>query len=159
MLASCELVCILYIYLYLSLPIRFWYGMLTFGLALTIPASEVETCMRLARPGYEAISLVNDIYSWPKERFEALEAGQDHVFNAVWVVMKEQGCDEKTALRICRETTQQRFEQFHGIVEDSRALSLSLQSQQYLNAVRHSHVGNLVWSIYCPRYNNGHSNS
>ena len=126
--------------------------MLTFGLALTIPASEVETCMRLARPAYEAISLVNDIYSWPKEKVEAQEAGPDSLFNAVWVVMKEQGCDEEAALRICRETTQQRFEQFCDIVKGSEALGLSPQSQRYLDAVRQCHVGNLVWSIYCPRY-------
>ena len=112
--------------------------------------------MQLARPGYEAISLVNDIYSWPKERIEAQETGQDYVFNAVWVVMKEQGCDEEAALRTCRKTTQQRFETFDNVVKESRVSGLSLQGQQYLNAVRQSYVGNLVWSIYCPRYNSAH---
>lgn len=131
--------------------------MLSFGLALTIPASEVEMCMRLARPGYEAISLVNNIYSWPKERVDAQEAGQDYVFNAVWVVMKEQGCDEETALRVCRGSTQQLFKQSEDIVESSKDSDLSLQSQRYLKAVGQSHVGNLVWSIYCPRYNRGHN--
>lgn len=156
MLESCESIYALKTFMYLCDIARFWYGMLTFGLGLTIPPSEVETCMRLARPGYEAISLVNDIYSWPKEKVEAREAGQDYIFNAVWVVMKEQGCDEETALRVCRHSTQQLIEQFDDIVEKSGSSDLSLQSQRYLKAVRQSHVGNLVWSIYCPRYNGGH---
>lgn len=159
MLESCEYVFFSYVCLYLYVRVRFWYGMLTFGLALTIPASEVEMCVRLARPGYEAISLVNDIYSWPKEKVEARKAGQPYVFNAVWVVMKEQGCDEEAALRICRATTQQRFERFHNIVKKSKDMGLSLQSQRYLNAVRQSHVGNLVWSIYCPRYHRQYNQS
>ncbi|KAH6615376.1 fusicoccadiene synthase [Boeremia exigua] len=130
----------------------FWFGMLTFAQGLTIPTFEVETCMRLARPGYEAISLVNDVYSWPKERVEADEAGQDYVFNAVWVVMGERRCDEEAALCICREKIQTLIEQFELNLEHSEDLNLSIQSQQYLACVRQSYVGNLIWSIYCPRY-------
>ena len=132
--------------------IRFWYGMLTFGLGLTIPQSEVETCMHLARPAYEALSLVNDIYSWPKERADAAMSGQDHVFNAVWVVMRERHCDESTALGICRDTTLQVLKKFEHILDSLQDLSLSLESRQYLEALRQSYIGNLVWSIYCPRY-------
>ena len=108
--------------------------------------------MRLARPGYEAISLVNDIYSWPKEKAEAKAAGQNYVFNAIWVVMEEQRCDEGVALRICRENTQQLIEQFDVNLHTGPDLNLSMPSQQYLAAVMQSYVGNLVWSIYCPRY-------
>jgi hypothetical protein len=128
--------------------------MLTFGLDLTIPQSEVETCMLLARPAYEAISLVNDIYSWPKERADAASSGQDYVFNAVWVIMRERDCDEASALRICRDMTLQLLRKYEHIMDGLKNHGLSPQSRQYLEAVRQSYVGNLVWSIYCPRYNN-----
>ena len=121
-------------------------------MALTIPESELEICMRLARPGYEAISLVNDIYSWRKERLDAREADQDYVFNAIWVVVREHRCSEEEAIAFCRNVVRQRIQQFDAIVETAHETGLSKNTIDYLEAVRLSHIGNLVWSIYCPRY-------
>ncbi|KAL4990612.1 cytochrome P450 [Aspergillus falconensis] len=45
-----------------------WFGTLTFAMALSIRDDELELCMKLARPGYAAISLTNALYSWNKER-------------------------------------------------------------------------------------------
>jgi hypothetical protein len=135
----------------------FWFGMLTFGMGLTVPPHELETCMQLARPGYYAISLVNDLYSWRKERVEAELAGQDYVFNAIWVVMEERGCSEEAAVKICREKVRRYIEEFEVAVEGAKSEmgmggGLSVDTLRYLEAVRLSYVGNLVWSIYCPRY-------
>ncbi|KAJ4368118.1 hypothetical protein N0V83_006473 [Neocucurbitaria cava] len=132
---------------------RFWFGMLTFALALTIPPSELDLCMSLARPGYEAISLVNDLYSWRKEREEAALAGQDHVFNAIWVIMCEKNCAEEEAMAMCTRKIIQRVAEFDGAVKKARTTGLSKDPVEYLEAVRLSYIGNLVWSIYCPRYN------
>ena len=132
---------------------RFWFGMLTFAMALTIPQSELDLCMRLARPGYEAISLVNDLYSWRKEREDAELAGQNCVFNAIWVIMHEKNCAEDEAMTTCRQTLVQRIAEFDDAVKKARTMALSKDTIKYLEAVRLSHVGNLVWSIYCPRYN------
>lgn len=129
--------------------------MLTFAMALTVPASELDTCMRLARPGYAAISLTNDLYSWRKEYEDAQKAGQDYVFNAVWVVMKERNCSEQTAISICREQIKCHFTEFERTLQDPETKALSKDTRTYLEAVRLSHVGNLVWSIYCPRYQRG----
>jgi hypothetical protein len=126
--------------------------MLTFAMALTIPPTELDECMRLARPGYEAISLTNDLYSWRKERVDAVKAGQDYVFNAIWVIMEERGCSEIRATEICRGEIRRRIAQFDADVEGARHSGLSHDTIKYLEAVRLSHVGNLVWSIYCPRY-------
>jgi hypothetical protein len=130
--------------------------MLTFAMALTIPPAEVDECMRLARPGYEAISLTNDLYSWRKERVDAVKAGQDYVFNAIWVIMEERGCSEMMAIEICKGEIRRRIAQFDANVEGARYSGLSLDTIKYLEAVRLSHVGNLVWSIYCPRYHGGY---
>jgi hypothetical protein len=126
--------------------------MLTFAMALTIPPNDLDECMRLARPGYEAISLTNDLYSWRKERVDAEQAGQDYVFNAIWVVMKERQCSEQKAIDICKQVVRERIAQFDANVENARHSRLSQDTVKYLEAVRLSHVGNLVWSIYCPRY-------
>jgi hypothetical protein len=134
---------------------RFWYGMLTFAMALTIPTAELDRCMKLARPGYAAISLTNDLYSWRKEREDAKKAGQDYVFNAVWVVMRERKCSEDTAVQICRQEIKRHLADFEENIESPETKSMSRDTQAYLQAVRLSHVGNLVWSIYCPRYHRG----
>jgi hypothetical protein len=126
--------------------------MLTFAMALTIPPSELDKCMHLARPGYEAISLTNDLYSWRKERVDAVKAGQDYVFNAIWVVMRERSCTEETAIKICKQEIRRHIAEFCDNVEIARSMGLSSDTIKYLEAVQLSHVGNLVWSIYCPRY-------
>lgn len=128
--------------------------MLTFAMALTIPSNELPVCMRLARPGYEAISLTNDLYSWRKERIDAERAGQDYVFNAIWVIMKERGCSEGAAIEMCKHEIRRHIADFNANVERARSGdgNLSSDTVKYLEAVRLSHVGNLVWSIYCPRY-------
>lgn len=127
--------------------------MLTFGMALTIPPTELDLCMQLARPGYAAISLSNDLYSWRKERKEAETAGLDYVFNAIWVIMRERKCTEEEALQVCKDEIKKYISEYDGIVENAKTdLNLSKDTQAYLEAVRYSHVGNLVWSIYCPRY-------
>ncbi|KAF2448982.1 fusicoccadiene synthase [Karstenula rhodostoma CBS 690.94] len=133
----------------------FWYGMLTFAMALTIPTYEFDLCMKLARPGYAAISLTNDLYSWRKEREDAEKAGQDYVFNAVWVVIQERKCTESTAIQICQEEIKRHLSEFEENIESPETKTLSRDTQAYLQAVRLSHVGNLVWSIYCPRYHRG----
>lgn len=129
--------------------------MLTFGMALTVPPSELDLCMQLARPGYAAISLTNDLYSWRKERKDAEAAGQDYVFNAVWVIMRERRCDEDEALEVCRDEIRKYIAEYDDIVLRARSMGLARDTLKYLEAVRLSHVGNLVWSIYCPRYHHG----
>ncbi|CVK85946.1 uncharacterized protein FMAN_06592 [Fusarium mangiferae] len=131
-----------------------WYGSLTFGMGLTIPDEEYDLCMSLARPGYAALGLTNDLYSWEKERKAAQDMGQDYVFNAVWVIMKESAIGEEEAKEVCRREIMQSVDQFRGIVEKTKAdLSLSRDLRVYIEAVMWSYIGNLVWSIYCPRYN------
>ncbi|EGD99956.1 Fusicoccadiene synthase [Trichophyton interdigitale] len=130
-----------------------WFGTLTFGMGLTIPDEELELCMELARPGYAALGLTNDLYSWRKERDEAAADGLDYVFNAVWVIMQERSLSEEDAMIACAEEIRKQVAEFNIIVEKAKQdSSLSKDTRAYLEAVRYSHVGNLVWSIYCPRY-------
>nr|AHY23928.1 terpene synthase [Hypoxylon sp. E7406B] len=130
-----------------------WFGFLTFGMALTIPDEELDLCAQLAKPGYAALGLTNDLYSWEKERVEAEQAGQDYVFNAIWVIMKERTVSEEEAKAICREEIKKYITQYCRTVEEIRVdTSLSKDLRTYLEAIVLSYAGNLVWSIYCPRY-------
>ncbi|KAJ0114810.1 hypothetical protein J7T55_004551 [Diaporthe amygdali] len=131
----------------------FWFGTLTFGMGLTIPDDELDICMELARPGYAVLGLTNDLYSWEKERRAAKRANQDYVFNAVWVIMQERSVDEQKAKTICVEEIQKYAAEYCQIVEDTKEnLELSKDVRTYIEAVKFSCIGNLVWSIYCPRY-------
>jgi hypothetical protein len=121
-------------------------------MALTIPEQELDICFELARPGYAGLSLVNDMYSWKKERKAAKDAGQDYVFNAIWVIMKESSVSENEAFSICREKIAEEMTLFNHTLKNVGERALSKDTVAYLEAVRYSYIGNLVWSIYCPRY-------
>lgn len=122
-------------------------------MGLTIREEELDRCMKLARPGYAAISLTNDLYSWKKEQQAAERARIKYVFNAIWVIMKERCVCEEDAMAICAAEIRRYCAEYNQIVEEAKLdLALSSDAKAYLEAVRHSHVGNVVWSIYCPRY-------
>ena len=122
-------------------------------MALTIPDDEYDLCVTLARPCYIALGLVNDLYSWDKERVEANRAGQDYVFNAIWVIMKERSVSEEEAKAICRSEALKQITAYCHNVETARNdNSLSKDLRTYLEALLFSYSGNVTWSIYCPRY-------
>ncbi|KAI0532734.1 fusicoccadiene synthase [Xylaria digitata] len=130
-----------------------WFGTLTFGMGLTIPDDEYEICMEMARSGYAALGLTNDLFSWEKERRDATEADLDYVFNAIWVIMKERSVSETEAKKICCSEIKKYVSMFKQTVEETRSNPcLSRGLRTYLEAVLYSISGNLVWSIYCPRY-------
>ncbi|KAK8084701.1 terpenoid synthase [Apiospora hydei] len=132
-----------------------WFGTLTFAMALTIPEEDLQECMELARPAYAALALTNDLYSWDKERKAAEETDQDYVFNAIWVIMKERSVSEKEAKNICCEEIRKYVQEYCEIVEEvqSEPAHLGKDTRTYLEAIKYTISGNLVWSIYCARYN------
>ena len=122
-------------------------------MALTIPDEELDLCKRLARPAFAAISLTNDLFSWEKERDAARRDGLPHVVNAIWVLMREHSITELDAKRFCRTKIKEYIAEYADVVERTKNnLDLSLDLRTYIEALQYSHSGNLVWSIYCPRY-------
>jgi hypothetical protein len=126
-------------------------------MALTIPEEELDLCFELARPGYAALGLVNDLYSWSKEKKAAEDVGLDYVFNAIWVIMKESSVSEEEAIMICRKRVEDEMSTFNNNLVNIGVKQLSKDTVVYLEAVRYSYIGNLVWSIYCPRYHGGNA--
>ena len=122
-----------------------WFGTLTFAMAISIRNEELELCLKLARPGYAAVSLTNDNYTWNKNREEAQRLGIDYVYNAVWVIMQEQSVGEEEAKRVCAEQIRYYIKQYFQVVEqEKRCWWLSDDLKTYLEAVKASHTGNLV---------------
>jgi fusicocca-2,10(14)-diene synthase len=127
--------------------------MITFGMGLTIPQDEMSLCKELDRPAWEALALTNDLYSWEKERDDAAKAGELLVVNAIWVLMQEYSISEAEAKDLCRQKIKESVSRAVKIAEDTKKRTdLSLDLRQYTDAITYSVSGNLVWSIYCPRY-------
>ena len=127
--------------------------MVTFGMAITIPEHEADLCKQLVRPAFAAISLTNDLFSWKKERDAAEREGNPHVVNAIWVLMKEHSITELEAQKLCREKIMVYVDESVRVSEDTkRNINISSGLRKYVEAIQYSLSGNLVWSIYCPRY-------
>jgi fusicocca-2,10(14)-diene synthase len=122
-------------------------------MGLTIPEHEMSLCKELDRPAWEALALTNDLYSWEKERNDAAKAGESLVVNAIWVLMQEYSITEPEAKDLCRQKIKESVSRAVKIAEDTKKRTdLSLDLRQYTDAITYSVSGNLVWSIYCPRY-------
>jgi fusicocca-2,10(14)-diene synthase len=122
-------------------------------MGITIPEHEMDLCKTLGRPTWEALVLTNDLYSWEKERDDAARAGHAEVVNAVWVIMKEHSVSEPEAKKICELKIKESVAQALQVADKTkRDRSLSPDLRKYTEAMLYSISGNLVWSIYCPRY-------
>ena len=134
-------------------PIRFWYGLVTFGMAITIAEHELKLCEKLLLPAWIAAALQNDIFSWPKERDAARRHGQRNVVNAIWVLMREHEIGEAEAMEMCKNKTKQYVAEYVETVKLNRDNDhFSRDLRRYLEAILYSLSGNAVWSITCPRY-------
>lgn len=127
--------------------------MVTFGMAITIPQEEMETCKELMRPAWIVAGLQNDLFSWEKEHETALRLGRRNVINAIWVLMREHSINVNDAKAMCRRIIKDNVSEYLNTVgskKDDRSLSSDLR--RYMEAMEYSLSGNAVWSLICPRY-------
>ncbi|KAL4914351.1 putative geranylgeranyl diphosphate synthase [Aspergillus aurantiobrunneus] len=131
----------------------FWYGLLTFAQAISIPEDELDVCHQLASTAYIHMALVNDLVSWQKEFQSAKALGKDYVTNYVFVAMEEHGLTEEQAEERCRSEIRKAGADYLQIFEDAKARNdLSHDTMRYLECVLYSMSGNVAWSFVCPRY-------
>ncbi|EED11493.1 geranylgeranyl diphosphate synthase, putative [Talaromyces stipitatus ATCC 10500] len=140
-------------YRMIDIGTMFWYGMVTFGMGISVPEEELEMCHELANTAYLNLGLTNDLYSWQKEYETAVAMGRDYVANIIGVLMEERKVSEEVAKEICREKIKVTIVDFRKIVADTKARDdVSVDTKRYLEGLLYSLSGNLVWSIDCPRY-------
>lgn len=123
-------------------------------MALTISEQEMDLCRQLMRPGWIAAGLTNDLFSWKKEYDAARQAGQQDVVNAIWVLMREHSITAEEAKQMCRKIIKESTAEYLRIEEENRNnMNLSLDLRKYLESMKYTLSGNVVWSLLCPRYN------
>ncbi|CAF9915918.1 MAG: hypothetical protein GOMPHAMPRED_000894 [Gomphillus americanus] len=140
-------------YRMIDIGTMFWYGMVTFGMGISIPKDELDLAHELAEVAYLNLGLTNDLYSYQKEYDTAMAMGQDHVTNVIWVLMEERSISEDAAKEVCREKIKKTIVDFRQIVRETNARTdVSVDTKRYMEGLLYSLSGNLVWSIECPRY-------
>ncbi|EMD69041.1 hypothetical protein COCSADRAFT_130354 [Bipolaris sorokiniana ND90Pr] len=135
---------------YRSLDVGYmlWHGLVTFGCAITIPPEEEALCTEFLTPALSAASLVNDLFSFEKKKNDT------NIQNAVYIIMKEHGCDEAEGRERLKARIRQEMAKFVQIVKDTKTRpDLSDDIKRYIDVMQYTLSGNVVWSAQCPRYN------
>lgn len=137
----------------------FWFGLVTFGMALTIPEAEVAQIRDLTRPCWIVLALQNDICSYNKECRAAAQKGASHVVNALWFIMRDSRIELDEAEKICRQHVDTNVKRYQEIVAMHRNdESLSKDARKYLESLLYTISGDAAWSLICPRYNSKETN-
>ncbi|KAF2016943.1 terpenoid synthase [Aaosphaeria arxii CBS 175.79] len=97
----------------------FWYALVTFGCAITIPENETSLCAELVVPALTAASLTNDLFSYEKELEAAQLAGLPDVVNALWVLMHEHNISLEDAKLRCRLRIKKEVMEYSRIVKET----------------------------------------
>ena len=132
---------------------------MTFSMGLTIPEHEMQLSRDLSFAAYAHCTLVNDIFSWPKER-EAEKTDDGPVMNAIDVLMRqypktedEEALTEEEAIEVCRRTIKEYGEVVKSVIEESKDdKTISADLRKYVEAMSSGVSGNVVWSVNAPRY-------
>lgn len=132
----------------------FWFGLVTFGMALTVPDHELSLVRELTRPCWVVLALQNDICSWQKEEAAAKLKGASHIVNALWYLMR----DYHLTLEEAKSSCITHIETYIGIYETAVCKVLnddywSKDSKTYMEALLYTISGDAIWSLICPRYN------
>jgi hypothetical protein len=123
------------------------YGFLTFGLALSIPSSDIPLATSATSTAFAVISLTNDLFSWERERDAAKRDGMPHV-------MGQHSVSEEAAKKICHDKIVELVEEYKQTVVRMRIDdSVHEDLKKYVELIQCNVSGNLAWSLSCPRYN------
>ncbi|KAK4244526.1 isoprenoid synthase domain-containing protein [Corynascus novoguineensis] len=96
------------------------FGGMIFGMGLSIPEDQQQTCYELAQPLYLHFALANDCHSWERDLKVASDRGQTFVANAIWILMNKHSmtCDEAKAA--CCERASQYAAKYEQAVEATK---------------------------------------
>lgn len=132
----------------------FWFGLVTFGMALTIPNEDLAKLRELTRPCWIVLALQNDICSYAKEIDAAHEMGVPHIINALWFLMRDHGVDLEGAKNICRQNINISVAEYqHNVDSHKHDETMSKDTRIYLEALLYTISGDAAWSLITPRYN------
>ncbi|KAL2139659.1 hypothetical protein VTI28DRAFT_4884 [Corynascus sepedonium] len=128
------------------------FGGMIFGMGLSIPEDQQQTCYELAQPLYLHFALANDYHSWERDLKVASDSSQPFVANAIWILMNKHSmtCDEAKAA--CCERASQYAAEYEQVVEATkRRDDLCQDAKLLLERLKLAICGNNVGALqrYC----------
>lgn len=106
-----------------------------------------------------SVTVINDLYSWPKEIKCHLERpGSELPFNAVAILMRHGGYSEMEAFRTLRQKQKQLEGRHLSLLHELKARmqhegsGLSMNQDLFLQTMQAAASGSELWSIYTKRY-------
>lgn len=130
--------------------------MACFGMGIRVSKEEKTKLQDIVDLATYAVTVVNDMYSWPKEIKCHLETpGSNAPFNAVAVLMRHGGCSEAEAFRVLREKQTELEERHLHLLDELKAQEgghLPENQGLYVLTAQHAVSGSELWSIYSERY-------
>ena len=134
--------------------IRFWFGIITYGMALTISDDERKLIRQVTVPAFANLALANDFFSWQKEYDDFKQNSEaTYMVNAIWIVMKEHSLTIEGAKQMLQDKIAgycQEYLQLKAEFESSTVVSVD--TKRYLSALELTIAGNVGWSQFSPRY-------
>ncbi|KAK5124909.1 hypothetical protein LTR85_001099 [Meristemomyces frigidus] len=129
-------------------------AIMLFGMGETLSSDEDAQLASIVAPCFAALGLANDYFSFDRELAELQESEESSMTNAVWLLMKWDNIDASEAKRRVqnlavsheKEFARKRDEFLRSSPTPSRKIN------QYLSGLSQQIVGNVVWSLRCPRY-------
>ncbi|KAJ5813261.1 geranylgeranyl pyrophosphate synthase [Penicillium pulvis] len=129
-----------------------------FGMGIILTNEEEKRVVSIVKPCFAALGLANDFYSFDIEwnEFQQMDDTDKTptMTNAVWLYMKWENISMDEAKERVRQVVrdyetdfQQRMNIF---VADQEQCTPNLR--EYLTALAFQIPGNIVWSLWCPRY-------
>lgn len=130
--------------------------MACFGMGIRVSKEEKAKLQDVVDLATYAVTVVNDMYSWPKEIKCHLETpGSNAPFNAVAVLMRHNGCSEAEAFRVLRDKQTELEERHRHLLDEHKAREgghLPGNQELYVLTAQHAVSGSELWSIFSKRY-------
>lgn len=124
-----------------------------FGMGLRLTQEERLRVESVVRPGYIAFCLANDYFSFDVEYEDFMSSAQPSITNIVWLFMTWRGVGIAEAKRLVRDIILGYERDFKALWEELLSTGQASDAQQrYLTGMSFQVVGNVLWSLDCPRY-------
>lgn len=126
-----------------------------FGMGLTLTPEEDGMLKDVIEPCFAALGLANDYFSFDREYSERQDSGGSSMTNAVWLYMQWHDVSVDEAKERVRQLTIGYEDEFvtrrDTFLNDWSSSSPKLR--KYLAGLSQQVIGNVAWSLRCPRYN------
>ncbi|KAF6823485.1 Fusicoccadiene synthase 3 [Colletotrichum musicola] len=126
--------------------------LMNYGLANAISLEEMSSISHITRPAYVALCLANDYSSFEAE-YAAFQAHHDaeSMANGVFVLMQVKKLGVSEAKLHFQKIVKDNEDEFLRL-KAAEEVTLPPQLRTVLDGLVHMVVGNLCWSVVCPRY-------